>query len=71
MFKETYGVTPKGYTDSLRLQEAEKLLKETDDEVIDIALSVGFGSLSAFYRFFKGQKGVSPSVYQKQNRTNK
>lgn len=71
VFKETYGVTPKGYADSLRLQEAEKLLKETADEVIDIALSVGFGSLSAFCRFFKGQKGVSPSVYRKQNRTNK
>lgn len=65
IFKNEYGMTPKAYTDTLRLKEAERLLTETKNEIIDIAYGVGFNSLSAFYRFFKEQKGTSPSAYRK------
>lgn len=68
IFKDEYGMTPKSYTDTLRLQEAERLLKDTNDEVIDIAYAVGFSSLSAFYRFFKEQKDTSPRAFRKESK---
>lgn len=68
IFKDEYGMTPKSYTDTLRLQEAERLLKDTDNQVIDIAYSVGFSSISAFYRFFKEKKNISPNKFRKENK---
>lgn len=65
IFKEQYGVTLLEYVNRLRLQEAKRLLTETNDEIIDIAYSIGFGSLSSFYRFFKIGTGDSPSSYRK------
>ncbi len=68
IFKEVYGVSPKVYVDSLRLQEAQRLLLETDNRIIDIAYSVGFKSLATFNRFFKETIGLSPLQYRKQNK---
>lgn len=65
VFKNVYGITPKVYVDSLRLDEAKKLLSETDEKIIDIGASVGFGSLSTFNRFFKEQTGKSPLEFRK------
>lgn len=66
IFKDEYGVTPKSYVNSLRLKEAKRLLTKTNDEIIDIAYSIGFGSLSAFYRFFKEETGFTPRAYRKE-----
>ncbi len=64
IFKDEYGMTPKAYADNLRLEEAKHLLLDTDNKVIDIAYSVGFGSVSAFYSFFKKAVGVTPTKYR-------
>lgn len=69
IFKAAYGMTPKAYMDDLKLKEAQRLLIETDSNVIDIAASVGFGSLATFNRFFKEQVGCSPVQYRKANRS--
>ena len=66
VFKAVYGMTPKAYSDSLRLKEARRLLLDTDTKVIDIAYQVGFGSLAAFYSFFKKETGKTPSGYRKE-----
>ena len=68
IFKEEYGVTPSSYVNDLRYKEAKKLLEQTDNEIIDIAFSVGFGSLSSFYKFFKERENISPAAYQKEQR---
>lgn len=68
IFKEEYGMTPKAYADCLRLEEAKNLLLKTDMKIIDIAYSVGFGSLSAFYHFFKKESRMTPSAYRKKER---
>ncbi len=65
IFKDAYGMTPKAYADSLKLQEARRLLSNSNMKVIDIAYSVGFGSLSTFYAFFKKEIGVTPSAYRR------
>ncbi len=68
VFKEEYGVTPSGYVNDLRYKESVRLLECTDDEIIDIAYSVGFSSLSAFYKFFKERANMSPAAYRKGNK---
>ncbi len=69
VFKEEYGVTPSKYVNDLRYEECKRLLKQTEMEVIDIAYSVGFSSLSAFYNFFKTRANMSPAAYRKGVRT--
>lgn len=66
VFKAEYGMTPKAYSDALRLKEAQRLLADTDAKVIDIAYQVGFGSLTAFYSFFKKATGKTPSEYRRE-----
>jgi AraC family transcriptional regulator of adaptative response / methylphosphotriester-DNA alkyltransferase methyltransferase len=68
IFREYYGVTPKTYYDNLRLDETRKRLLNTNDTIIDIAYSVGFQSLSAFYSFFHKNMNSSPSKYRKENK---
>ena len=65
IFKDEYGMTPKAYADKLRLDKAKQFLIKTDMKIIDIAYSVGFGSLSAFYRFFEKEMGITPSEFRK------
>ncbi len=65
VFKEEYGITPNEYVNDLRYKEAIRLLEQTESEVLDIAYSVGFGSLSAFYKFFKERANMSPAAYRK------
>lgn len=65
IFKDAYGMTPKAYAYSLKLQEAIHLLSNTNMKVIDIAYSAGFGSLSSFYGLFKKEFCATPSEYRK------
>lgn len=68
LFKDEYGVTMSEYVGNLRLNEARRLLSDTDDEIIDISYSIGFNGLSSFYRFFKNGTGLSPAKYRKGHR---
>ncbi len=68
LFKAEYGLSPKIYIGNLRLEEAKRLLIETDDDILNIAYCVGFKSLSVFYSFFKEQTGITPKNYRKENK---
>lgn len=68
IFKEQYGFTPSEYINELRIREAKLKLIETEESVIDIAYSVGFNSLSAFYRLFRKLTGQTPANYRKSAR---
>lgn len=66
IFRQEYGMTPKEYADSLRLQTAKQCLSQSEDKIIDIAYSVGFSSLSAFNRFFKEHTHQTPTQYRRE-----
>jgi AraC-like DNA-binding protein len=60
----------KQYLTSIRIHEAKRLLLETDRLVIDIALEVGFNSISHFNRVFKTSTQVSPVEFRNRKTVN-
>ncbi len=52
------------YINELRITKAAGLLTRTDQNIVNIAFSVGYESLSTFYRAFQGITGLSPLVYR-------
>ena len=48
-----------------RLKNAARLLRTTDENVLDIALKNGYETHESFTRAFKKQYGVSPTEYKK------
>ncbi len=65
LFKKATGQSLLQYLTQLRLASAQRLLATTDLAVLDIALQVGFGSLSQFYDIFKRQVGQTPRDFRK------
>ena len=47
------------------MEEAKKLLIETDMKVIEISQVVGYDNEKHFMKVFKASYGVSPSEYRK------
>ncbi|SCY94397.1 helix-turn-helix transcriptional regulator [Alkaliphilus peptidifermentans] len=67
-FKQTTGFTFIEYVNSVRIREAQRLLRETDDKVIDIAEKIGYGNISHFGRVFKEVTSFTPLNYRKLNK---
>lgn len=65
IFKEATGFTYIEYLNHVRIQKAQRMLKESDTKIIDIAGKVGFNSLTHFGRVFKGFTQFTPSAYRK------
>lgn len=63
-FKRQTGMTPVQYLNGLRVEEAKRLLCDTDLTIVDIALQVGYGSQSYFWRVFMKQVGATPTVFR-------
>lgn len=55
-----------GFVIEMRLNEACKLLKETDQSILNICYETGFKNLSNFNRLFKKLYNKSPLEYRKQ-----
>lgn len=64
LFKRTTGFTFKEYINTLRIREAERLLRETELKVIDISAHVGFANVSHFNRKFKQVTRMSPKEFK-------
>ena len=52
------------YMNGLRIEEAKRLLRQTNMTVSDIALNVGYNNDQSFSRFFKKFEGVTPGEFR-------
>ena len=68
IFKQATGFTFIEYLNSIRIQEAKALLRESRYKVIEIAEKVGFLSLTNFGRVFKALTGTTPLNYRRMNK---
>lgn len=68
IFKEHYQMTPMQYLTDVRVSIAQKLLAESDKDIISISFEVGYESLATFYRVFKKATMMSPSKYRELQR---
>lgn len=66
LFKQKTGLSPIDYLIHIRLQEAEKLLANTNMSISDISDHVGFHSPSHFSKTFKENNHLTPTQYRKQ-----
>lgn len=64
LFSEQAGTHLNDYITLIRLAVACRYIENTPDNIIDIAYSCGFTSLSNFYRLFKTYTGISPKEYR-------
>lgn len=61
LFKEKTGVNFSTYLENIRMNEAVRLIKETDISLNELYISVGYNNANTFRRAFKKTYGVTPS----------
>lgn len=66
LFKRTMGVGLTQYITRIRIEQAQRLLRETDLKIAQIAKDVGLSDPRYFNTVFKRQTGITPSAYRKQ-----
>lgn len=65
-FKKYTTMSPSQYVLRSRVNQAKKLLAETDRTILDIACYCGFNSTANFNKAFKKATGKTPSEYREQ-----
>lgn len=64
LFKQMTSCSPIEYLLNLRLSKAAEKLIETDEQVLSIAMDVGFNNIGHFIRTFKKKYSCSPRQYR-------
>lgn len=64
VFREQTGMTVFSYIREARIRRGEELLRDTDIDVQDIALLIGFNNAGNFATAFRERLGVTPSAYR-------
>lgn len=67
LFKQYLGMPLVKYVNNIKLAKAANVLVNTTKGILEIALDLGYTSLSSFNHGFKNAYGVSPSVYRKKS----
>lgn len=65
LFKKRSGMTIKEYCNNLKLEDARKLLLNTNYSITEIAYDVGFNDISYFISLFRKKFGVTPFSFKK------
>jgi AraC family transcriptional regulator len=66
-FRAETGVSPHRYLSQRRIDKAKTMLLETDMELVDIALDLGFCSQSHFTQVFHALAGITPRKFRENN----
>ncbi|MEH7546741.1 response regulator transcription factor [Neobacillus vireti] len=64
LFKKTYGIYFKDYLLQVRIHEAKKLLRQSDQKIYEIAERVGFNNTDYFVTIFGKLEKITPSEYR-------
>jgi AraC-like DNA-binding protein len=64
-FKKHVGISLSEFISNLRMEEARRLLSDTNLPIRDVAAKIGFNDSFYFTRIFKKQHGLSPRQYRK------
>lgn len=65
-FKKYLGKTPNQFLNKIRLENARRLLIETNAPILEVAYQCGFTEHSYFSKQFKAQFGLMPSALREQ-----
>lgn len=65
VYKRVTEISPAQQLQYVRIEYAKEQLKFTDSEIQDVALNVGFRSVSHFIHVFQKRTGVTPQQYRK------
>ncbi len=65
LFRKRTGVKYVSYLNSIRIEQAKKLLETTDRKLYQIAKAVGYENNKYFFRVFKKLEGITPEQYRK------
>jgi AraC family transcriptional regulator len=65
VFKAAHGSTPTEYLNNRRLRAAERLLRDTQMRVDEVAARVGFECRSTLFRHMRRVRGVAPSALRR------
>lgn len=65
LFRQVFGLSLYAYYQTVRMQEAARLLREAKLSVSEIGYQLGFENLSHFTRIFKQHLGQKPKQYAK------
>jgi AraC-like DNA-binding protein len=68
LFKSATGRTFVSFVNTVRINEACRLLDASTSAIIEIAMSCGYNNISNFNRQFLAIKGMSPSEYRQRTR---
>ncbi|MBN1980879.1 MAG: helix-turn-helix transcriptional regulator [Chitinivibrionales bacterium] len=71
LLKREYNMNFKQYLNKIRITEAQRLLKESDNQIVSCAYAVGYNNIPHFNRTFKQSVGLSPKEYRKQFKAGK
>ncbi len=67
IFKKSTGISLNEYINIVRITEAEKLLKNPDISITEVAFECGFNDSNYFSSVFKKAKGITPKKFSKMN----
>jgi len=68
-FKEETGESLMSCFNRLKIEEAERLLRETDKTINEVAISLGFSDAKYFGALFKSHTGASPTEFRYRNKS--
>lgn len=61
---EKIGKSSQDYVNLLRIEEAKRLLRNTNMSITDISQEIGFSNVQSLYRFFKKFNGITPGKFR-------